>query len=87
MEGATKLRAQLEHSLSDINDPDRFQGKMGWFDWMELDIEEAAARKRKEKEKTVLDSLPKNMRVPQKDRKSTRLNSSHVSQSRMPSSA
>ena len=66
MEGATKLRAQLEHSLSDINDPDRFQGKMGWFDWMELDIEEAAARKRKEKEKTVLDSLPKNMRVPQK---------------------
>jgi len=66
MEGVTKMRAQLEHSLSDINDPNRVKGKMGWFDWMDLDIEEAAARKKKDKEKTVLDSLPKKMRVPNK---------------------
>jgi manganese-transporting P-type ATPase len=66
MEGVTKMRAQLEYSLSDINDPDRVKAKMGWFDWMDLDIEEAAARKKKEKEKTILDSLPKKMRVPKK---------------------
>jgi len=64
------MRAQLEHSLSDINDPNRVKGKMGWFDWMDLDIEEAAARKKKDKEKTVLDSLPKKDESPQQVRAS-----------------
>ena len=64
MEGANKMRAELEHALGDLNDPDRPKEKMGWFDWMDMDIEEANARKRREKEKSVLDSLPKKMRVP-----------------------
>ena len=64
MEGATKLRAELEHSFADINDPNRRTKKIGWFDWMDMDIEELAAEKKKDKEKSVLDSLPKNMRVP-----------------------
>jgi cation-transporting ATPase 13A1 len=64
MEGQTKMRAELEHSLGDLNDPNRPTKKVGWFDWMDMDIEEHAERKRREKEKTVLDSLPKKMRVP-----------------------
>lgn len=64
MEGAAKMRAELEFALSDINDPDRPKEKMGWFDWMDMDVEEHAERKKREKEKTVLDSLPKKMRVP-----------------------
>jgi cation-transporting ATPase 13A1 len=66
MEGSTKLRAQIEHSFKDINDPNRRTKKIGWFDWMDMDIEELAAEKKKDKEKSVLDSLPKNMRVPSK---------------------
>lgn len=58
------MRAELEHSLGDIDDPNRPIRKMGWFDWMNMDIEEQAERKKREKEKTVLDSLPKKMRVP-----------------------
>lgn len=64
MEGQTKMRAELEHSLGDINDPNRYTKKMGWFDWADMDIEEAAERKKKDKERNVLDSLPKHMRVP-----------------------
>lgn len=64
MEGSTRLRAELEHSLSDLNDPNRRTGKIGWFDWMDYDIEEFAAEKKRDKEKSVLDSLPKSMRVP-----------------------
>jgi len=64
MEGSTKLRAELEHSFADINDPNRRTKKLGWLDWMDMDIEELAAEKKKDKEKSVLDSLPKNMRVP-----------------------
>ena len=64
MEGTNKMRAELEHALSDIDDPNRPADKMGWFDWMSMDIEEHAERKRREKEKSVLDSLPKSMRVP-----------------------
>jgi cation-transporting ATPase 13A1 len=66
MEGSTKLRAQIEHSFKDINDPNRRTKKIGWFDWMDMDIEELAAEKKREKEQSVLDSLPKNMRVPSK---------------------
>lgn len=60
------MRAELTHALADLDDPDRPTKKIGWFDWMEMDIEEHAARKRREKEKSVLDSLPKKMRVPKK---------------------
>ena len=67
MEGSAKMRAELTHALSDIDDPDRPTKKIGWFDWMEMDIEEHAARKRREKEQTVLDSLPKSMRVPRRN--------------------
>jgi cation-transporting ATPase 13A1 len=66
MEGSAKMRAELTHALADIDDPDRPTKKIGWFDWMEMDIEEHAARKKREKEKSVLDSLPKKMRVPKK---------------------
>ncbi|KAL7522631.1 hypothetical protein ACHAWX_007330 [Stephanocyclus meneghinianus] len=66
MEGTTKLRAELTHALSDLNDPDRHAGKIGWFDWMQMDIEEHVERKKREREKSVLDSLPKSMRVPKR---------------------
>ena len=56
MEGTNKMRAELEHALSDINDPNRPAEKMGWFDWMSMDIEEHAERKKREKERSVLDS-------------------------------
>ena len=64
MEGTTKMRAELEYALSDINNPERPKDKIGWFDWMNMDIEEHAERKKRDKEQTVLDSLPKHMRVP-----------------------
>ena len=48
MEGTNKMRAELEHALSDINDPNRPAEKMGWFDWMSMDIEEHAERKKRE---------------------------------------
>jgi len=64
MEGQTKMRAELQHSLDDINDPNRYTKKIGWTDWMEMDMEEHADRKKREKEHNVLDSLPKHMRVP-----------------------
>lgn len=66
MEGSAKMRAELTHALADLNDPHRPTQKIGWFDWMEMDIEEHAARKKREKEKNVLDSLPKKMRVPKR---------------------
>lgn len=60
------MRAELTHALSDLNDPNRPTKKIGWFDWMEMDIEEHASRKKREKETSVLDSLPKSMRVPKR---------------------
>ena len=66
MEGSAKMRAELTHALSDLDDPNRATKKLGWFDWMDMDIEEAASRKKREKEQSVLDSLPKSMRVPKK---------------------
>ena len=60
------MRAELTHALSDLNDPNRPTKKVGWFDWMQMDIEEHAARKKREKEQSVLDSLPKSMRVPKR---------------------
>jgi len=38
MEGTAKMRAELTHSVSDINDPNRPTKKLGWFDWMDMDI-------------------------------------------------
>ena len=66
MEGSAKMRAELAHALADIDDPNRPTAKIGWFDWMDMDIEEHAARKKREKERSVLDSLPKKMRVPKR---------------------
>ena len=67
MEGTTKMRAQLEYALADINNPDRRKSdKVGWFDFLSMDIEEAADAKKRAKEQSVLDSLPKHMRVPGK---------------------
>lgn len=68
MEGTAKLRAELSHALSDITDENRYDTtkKMGWFSWMNMDIEEHAAVKKRMKEQSVLDSLPKSQRVPKK---------------------
>jgi len=68
MEGSAKLRAELSHALSDITDENRYDSskKMGWFDWMNMDIEEHAAIKKRMKEQSVLDSLPKSQRVPKR---------------------
>jgi len=66
MEGTNKMRAELEFALSDINNPDRPVEKMGWIDWMKMDFEEQSEHKKREKEKSVLDSLPKHMRVPKR---------------------
>ncbi len=66
MEGTAKMRAELTHALLDLDDPNRPSSQIGWFDWMNMDIEEHAARKKREKEKSVLDSLPKGMRVPKR---------------------
>lgn len=64
MEGSTRYRAELEHQFRDIDDEKRRVKKIGWFDWMDYDIEELAAEKKRDKERSVLDSLPKSMRVP-----------------------
>ena len=70
MEGTAKLRAELSHALSDITDENRYDPtkKMGWFDWLDMDIDEHAALKKrqKKKEQSVLDSLPKSQRVPRR---------------------
>ena len=68
MEGQAKLRAELSHALGDITSETRYDPnkKMGWFDWMNMDIEEHAAVKKRMKEESVLDSLPKSQRVPNK---------------------
>ena len=70
MEGTAKMRAELNHALSDLDNPDRPSTNVGWFDWMNMDIEEHAERKKAEKReregKTVLDTLPRSMRVPRR---------------------
>ena len=66
MEGSTKLRAQLEYSMQDIDNPHRRTQKVGFFDWADMEIEELVEAKKQDKIQTVLDSLPKSMRVPHK---------------------
>jgi hypothetical protein len=64
MEGTTRYRAELEHAVKEIDNIDRRTAKLGWTAWMDMDIEELAEQKRRDKERNVLDSLPKSMRVP-----------------------
>ena len=66
MEGSTRFRAELEHAMHDLDDANRRTKKIGWFDWMEMDIEELVEEKKRDKQKNVLDSLPASMRVPGK---------------------
>jgi virulence-associated protein VapD len=64
MQGSTRYRAELEHAMREVNNAQRRTKKIGWFDWMDMDIEALAEEKRKDLQKSVLDSLPKSMRVP-----------------------
>ena len=64
MEDEALLRAEAIHAFKDIDDPNRRAEKTGWFDWMDMDIEDYDEVKKREKEKNFLDSLPKKMRVP-----------------------
>lgn len=66
MQGSTRFRAELEHRVAQLNDPNRRADKIGWTDWINLDVEELVEEKKRDKEKNVLDSLPKHMRVPNK---------------------
>jgi manganese-transporting P-type ATPase len=67
MQGTTRLRAELEHSLvRDLNDPNRRVKKIGFMDWADMDVEQLVEEKKRDKERNVLDSLPKHMRVPNK---------------------
>lgn len=66
MEGATRYRAELERATQDLNDANRRTKKIGWFDWMDMDIEELVEEKKRDRQKNVLDSLPVSMRVPGK---------------------
>ena len=69
MAGSAVLRAELQRAVQDMDDVHRVDtANKRWFDfrWMDMDIEEAAALKRREKEKSVLDSLPKSQRVPRR---------------------
>lgn len=66
MEGNTRLRAEFTHYFKEINAADRRIQKIGWNDWKHMDIEELVQEKKKDREKTVLDSIPKHMRIPGK---------------------
>jgi cation-transporting ATPase 13A1 len=66
MQGSTAYRAELEHSLGDVNDPNRRTKKIGWTDWMDYDMEQLVEEKRKDAQQTVLDSLPAKYQVPHK---------------------
>lgn len=66
MQGSTAYRAELEHTLGDVNDPSRRTKKIGWTDWMNYDMEELVEEKRKDAQQTVLDSLPAKYKVPHK---------------------
>ena len=68
LENDALLRAEAEHKFKDISSADRITGEeaSGWFSWVGMDAEDYEAAKKKEKEKSVLDALPKKMRVPNK---------------------
>ena len=66
MQGSTIYRAELEHSLGDINDPNRRIKKIGWTDWMDMDMEELVEEKKRDAQQSVADSLKAKERVPHK---------------------
>jgi len=68
MEGEERLRAEALHTFKDIEDTERINTDKvsGWFSWVGMDIEEYDEAKKREKEKSVLDALPKSRRVPNK---------------------
>ena len=66
MEGSTRFRAELEHAIHDLDDANRRTQKLGWFAWMDMDIEELVEEKKRDKQKSVLDALPASMRIPGK---------------------
>ena len=66
MQGSTIHRAELEHSLGDINDPNRRSKKIGWTDWVDMDMEELVEEKKKDAQQSVMDSLKAKDRVPHK---------------------
>jgi manganese-transporting P-type ATPase len=66
MVGVTRYRAEFEHAFQDVNNAERRTKKIGYFDWVDMDIEQLAEEKKKDKHRSVLDSLPKSMRVPSK---------------------
>ncbi len=47
MEGSAKMQTELTHALSDISDPDRPTKKIRCFNWMDMDIKEDTARKKR----------------------------------------
>jgi len=66
MQGSTVYRAEFVHSLGDVNDPNRRVKKIGWTDWMDMDMEELVEEKKKDLQQSVLDSLTNKERVPNK---------------------
>jgi cation-transporting ATPase 13A1 len=66
MEGRMRYKAELEHAFRNLDDVTRRTQKIGWFDWVEYDVEQLVEEKKRDRERNVLDSLPKSMRVPGK---------------------
>jgi len=68
MEDSALLRAEAVHKFKDISDADRINTDKlsGWFSWVGMETEEYEEAKKKEKEQSVLDALPKKERVPGK---------------------
>ena len=66
MEDTALLRAEAVHKFKDISDEGRLNTDKigGWFSWVGMDTEEYDQLKKKEKEQSVLDAMPKKMRVP-----------------------
>ena len=50
---AHELCSPLEHTFGDINNPNRRTEKLGWFAWMDMDIEELAAEKKRDNSTAV----------------------------------
>ncbi len=68
MEGQERLRAEAAMKFGDLDDPERVDADKikGWMGWVGMDIEEYDEAKKKAARQSVIDSLPKNQRVPPK---------------------
>jgi cation-transporting ATPase 13A1 len=66
LEGAAVTRAEALHKFTHVHDEARVDTSAteGWFGWVGMDIEEFDKAKKAAKEQSVLDALPKTMRVP-----------------------